>query len=63
MSESKFYTAKEVANLLKLNLLTVYDFIRDGRLPAIKFGRNYRIMASDFEEFIRDHRVSKISNS
>jgi len=62
MNNSKFYTAQEVAQLLKMNLLTVYDFIRAGRLSAIKFGRNYRVLASDFEKFIREHRVQKISN-
>jgi len=57
MSDSKFYTAQEVAEQLKMNLLTIYDFIREGRLAAIRFGRTYRILATDFEKFIREHRV------
>lgn len=39
----KFITAKEIASLLKLNTLTIYGYIRNGKLKAIRFGRNYRI--------------------
>jgi excisionase family DNA binding protein len=52
-----FLTAREVAEILKLNILTVYDYIRTGQLPAVKFGRTYRITEDDLEMFIRGHRT------
>ena len=48
---------KEVAELLKLNILTVYEYVRDGKLKAIRFGRSYRIEEKDLEKFIREHKV------
>jgi len=56
-----FLTPKEVANTLKLNVLTVYEYIRNGKLRAIKFGRNYRIEEKDLNVFIKEHQVQKKS--
>jgi len=50
--------AKEVAELLQLNILTVYEYVRDGRLKAIRFGRSYRIKEKDLEKFIKEHKVN-----
>lgn len=50
-------TAKEVANLLKLNVLTVYEYIRKTKLHAVKFGRSYRIEEKDLEKFIKEHKT------
>ncbi len=50
-------TTKEVANLLKLNVMTVYEYIRKSRLQAVKFGRSYRIEEKDLEKFIKEHKV------
>ncbi len=53
-----FMTPQEVANLLKLNVMTVYEYIRNGALKAIKFGRSYRILSKDFDKFIESRRVN-----
>lgn len=50
-------TVKETAAYLKLNPLTVYDYIRLGKLKAIKFGRNVRILAADLETFVNAHKT------
>jgi excisionase family DNA binding protein len=50
-------TIKEVADLLKLNTLTVYEYVRDGHLQAVKLGRSYRVDYSDLIKFIKAHRV------
>lgn len=52
-----FLTAKEVANTLKLNILTIYEYIRTGKLKAIKFGRTYRIEEKNLDKFINEHEV------
>lgn len=52
-----FLTAKEVANLLKLNILTVYEYIRNGKLQAVRFGRSYRIEEEDLKKFIESNKT------
>lgn len=58
MSRMKLLTPKEVAEFLKLNILTVYEYMRSGRILAIKLGRNYRILDSDLKDFIKNHRLN-----
>lgn len=53
-----FLTAQEIAEALKLNILTVYEYIRSGRLKAIRFGRNYRILFEDFQKFVNEQRLN-----
>lgn len=53
----KFIKPRDIAKLLNLNLLTIYEYIREGKLRAVKFGRNYRIEEKDLEEFIKRNVV------
>jgi excisionase family DNA binding protein len=50
-------TVQEVAAYLRLNTLTVYDYIRSGLLKAIKFGRTYRIDKDDLDKFIESNKT------
>lgn len=50
-------TIKEVAEILKVNVATVYEYIHKGMLEAIKFSRDYRITELDLEKFINEHKV------
>lgn len=56
MGDIVLFTPEEVADKLKMNLLTIYKYIRSKRLGAVKFGRTYRIDEKDLEEFINSHR-------
>lgn len=53
-----FLTVKEVARLLQLNKLTIYDYIRAGKLKAVRLGRTYRIQEKEFNKFINRNEVS-----
>ena len=47
-------TPEEVANVLKLTVRTVYEYLRSGKLPGRKVGgTSWRILESDLEDFIR----------
>ena len=48
----EFYTPQEVAEKLRLNVNTVYEYIRMGKLRAARFGNRYRISETDIEQFI-----------
>jgi putative molybdopterin biosynthesis protein len=45
------YTTEEIAGLLKISKLTVYDLIKKGELPAYRVGRQMRIDAKDLEAY------------
>ena len=52
-----YLTPSEVAKELKLNLLTIYKYIRNKKLLAIKFGRKYRITKEDLDKFINSNKT------
>lgn len=47
-----FYTAEELAKKLKLNIMTIYRYIKAGKLKAHKIGKEYRIGRAEFERFM-----------
>lgn len=46
-------TAHEVAEYLRVNYMTVLKMTRDGRLPALAIGREYRYLRSEVERLMR----------
>jgi len=45
-----YLTIEEAAKLLKLNKITIYRMARKGKLPAIKFGKVWRISGKKLAE-------------
>jgi excisionase family DNA binding protein len=43
------YSVEQVANLLGLHVKTVRGYVRDGRLKAVRIGKQYRISQGDLE--------------
>lgn len=39
----EYLTIEETSKKLKISKITVYRMARSGRLPAVKFGRSWRI--------------------
>jgi len=56
MEDEKFYTIKEVAELLKVSDGGVRKWLKTDKLKGIKLGRIWRIKKSDLEEFINERR-------
>lgn len=50
-------TISEVAKALKLNSMTIYGYVRSGKLRAIRFGRSYRIDEKDLIKFIKQNKT------
>lgn len=61
--ENKLLTPQEVAEILKIKKNTVYDMIKRGALPAIKMGKQLRILYSDVEEYLYGPKNSILANS
>ena len=50
--EAQFYTAEELAKILKLNVITIYRYVRAKKLKAYKISKEYRIDKKTFNDFI-----------
>ncbi|HEX8965192.1 MAG TPA: helix-turn-helix domain-containing protein [Patescibacteria group bacterium] len=53
-----FLTPKQVSEVLQLNILTIYSYIKHGQLTAVKLGKAYRIRKEDFEIFLKYHKTT-----
>ena len=54
--KDKYYTIREVAKSLKVVYLTVYRWIRSGKLEAVKAGKQYRISDRHLSKFLKLRR-------
>jgi putative molybdopterin biosynthesis protein len=56
MSQDMSYTAEEIAKLLKISKLTVYDLIKKGELASYRVGKQMRVDATDLEAYKQRHK-------
>ena len=52
-----FMTVHEVAEMLRLSVLTIYKYIKEGSLEAVEFGGHYRVSHASLDTFIQIHKV------
>jgi excisionase family DNA binding protein len=50
--ESRFMTVKEVADLLRVNKMTIYRAIKAKKMTAYKVGKDYRIKDDEFNHYL-----------
>jgi excisionase family DNA binding protein len=55
-------TPDQVSEMLQINVLTVYSYIKKGKLEAVRLGRSYRIFPQDLERLLELSRVKKTQN-
>lgn len=53
-NDKDFYKAEDLAKSLEVNIMTIYRYIKAGRLKAYKIGREYRIDKNEFQTFLND---------
>ena len=56
-SNVNFLTVQEVAELMRVSKMTVYRMVHAGELPAVRFGRSYRVPANAVESYLRSAMV------
>ncbi len=44
----KVYTLNEVAEILKVTRRTLYNYIKEGKLQAVKIGKSWRVEESTY---------------
>lgn len=52
IKEKEFYKAEDLAQLLEVNIMTIYRYIKAGKLKAYKIGREFRIDKIEFQNFL-----------
>jgi excisionase family DNA binding protein len=54
MSDKEFYRAEDLAQKLGVNIMTIYRYIKAGKLKAHKIGKEFRIAKDEFERFLKN---------
>jgi putative resolvase len=49
----EFYTAQELADKLRVNIMTIYRYIKSGKLKAYKIGKEFRIECNEFNKLLK----------
>ena len=53
LSDVRFLTVAEVADMMRVSKMTVYRMDHAGELPAIRFGRSFRVPESAVAAVLR----------
>lgn len=56
--ENQFYTIDKIAEILGMHHKTIRKFIADGKLPASKVGKQWRITGHDLSLFIEKNNTN-----
>lgn len=55
--KKEFYTAQELAEKLRVNIMTIYRYIKAGKLKAHKIGKEFRINRKEFNNFLNKTKL------
>jgi putative resolvase len=53
----QFYTAKELADMFGYNIMTIYRYIKAGKLKAYKIGKEFRINKQFLKIFLNKNKI------
>ena len=53
LAGTQFLTVAEVAALMRVSKMTVYRLVHSGELPAVRFGRSYRVPESAVRDAVQ----------
>jgi len=59
MKDDAVFSTKEVAEKFKVTYLTVFRWIKSGKLKAFKVGKQYRVKQEDLEAFIENSKSER----
>lgn len=55
--DTRYYTTRELADRLHVRVETIWSYIRQGKIPAVRVGRDYRIAESDAVAALKEMQV------
>ena len=50
--EKEFYLVEELAKALRVSNMTIYRYIKAGKIKAYKIGKEFRIDEKEFNKFL-----------
>lgn len=48
----EFYTLEEVGEILKISVITLRKYIKQGKIKAIKIGKHWRVTEDNLQAFL-----------
>ena len=51
--EQEFYLVSQLANSLQVSEMTIYRYIKAGKITAYKIGKEFRIGKREFNNFLK----------
>ena len=55
--DKPWLTVADICEYMDASTFVVTSVLRSGELPAVKFGREWRVSKQDFEDWINESRV------
>ena len=52
VANDQLMTIKEVADFLRISTISAYSWVRDGKLPAIRIGKEWRVRSRDLDQWL-----------
>lgn len=57
MENNNFLTVEQVTKILQIHWQTVLNYIKNGKLKAVKLGKGYRIAKKSLDQFIKENQT------
>ena len=61
--QKEWLSVADICEYMDVSTFVVTRMLRSGGMPAVKFGREWRVAKSDFEQFLNGRRDSAITTS
>jgi len=55
-TDNKIMTISQVAKYLQISEVTTYKLVQEGKIPAFKVGRHWRVVKDDLNQFIEKQK-------
>ena len=53
----EFYKAEDLAKKLEVNIMTIYRYIKAGKLKSYKIGKEFRVDKKEFQRFLNKTKI------
>ena len=57
--EDKWFNVEDIAEYLSIKPDTARQWVREGKLPAYKAGKRYKLKLSEVDEWVRSGRITE----
>ena len=58
MGNNSFYTVEQIAEMLQVHWQTILNYIKNGKLEAVRLGKGYRISQQAINKFLKENKAT-----